>query len=267
MDVDIFSTSYIENMNLNRSYIMKKLYMIGVLLLIVGGFNAGLCVFTGKDFITSLFGRRSIMTNGLFLGMGLAALALAFSRDFYLPFLGQTVMPCSVLSPSTPDGADMKLSIHVSPGAKVMYWAAEPANEELKGIQDWRKAYLEFRNAGVAVADASGRAELAVRTPQAYAVPMKGKLNAHVHYRVCGDDGMMDRVETAFLNSAAPLAEGFVDVFVPSGAEPSIVEPSNAVQEINTVAQRTSSHSLMAESGAMDEADAGFGGAALAQAF
>ena len=253
---------------MDHSYLMKKLYMVGVLLLIVGGFNAGVGVLTGTDFISSLFGRRSIMTNALFLGMSLAALALAFSRDFYLPFLGKTVMPCSILTPSVPEGADTKMNVHVRPGAKVMYWAAEPTNEDLKGIQDWRKAYLGFRNAGVAVADANGHVELAVRTPQAYTVPMKGKLNAHVHYRVCGDDGMVDRVETTFLNSAAPLAEGFVDAFVPSGAEPAIVEPSTAVQEINMVAQRTSVQSLMTESGAMNEAEAGgFHGAALAQAF
>ena len=78
---------------------------------------------------------------------------------------------------------------------------------------------------------------------------------------------MVDRVETAFLNSAAPLAEGFVDVFVPSGSEPAIVQPSTAVQEINMTAQRTAAQSLMMESGAVDEAEGGFGGAALAQAF
>jgi uncharacterized membrane protein YuzA (DUF378 family) len=252
---------------MDRSYLMKKLYIVGVLLLIVGGFNAGVCLLAGKDFITSLFGRRSIVTNVLFLGMGLAALALAFSRDFYLPFLGETVMPCSILKPSTPEGADMKMKLQVRPGAKVMYWGAEPKNEDLKEIQDWRKAYLGFQNAGVAVADENGRVELAVRTPQAYAVPMKGKLNAHVHYRVCGNDGMVDRVETAFLNSAAPLAEGFVDAFVPSGNEPAIVDPSNAVYEINMTAQRTADQSLMVQSDAVDEAEDRFHGAALAQAF
>jgi uncharacterized membrane protein YuzA (DUF378 family) len=252
---------------MNRSYFMKKLYMVGVLLLIIGGFNAALCVFTGRDLITSLFGRRSIMTNALFLGMGVAALLLALCRDFYLPFLGETVMPCSVLSVQKPEGADTNAKVHVTPGAKVMYWAAEPKNEELKGLQDWRKAYLGFRNAGVAVADANGTVELSVRNPQAYSVPMKGKLNSHIHYRVCGNDGMMDRVETTFLNSAAPLAEGFVDTFVPSGAEPSIVQPATAVQEINQNAARTAAQSLMTESGALDEAEGGFLGAALAQAF
>lgn len=242
---------------MDKSYLMNKLYMIGALLLIVGGFNTAVALFTGKDFIASLFGRRSILTNALFFGIGLAALALAFSRDFYLPFLGQTVMPCSLLNPSTPEGADMKMNVQVRPGAKILYWAAEPANTDLKGIQDWRKAYLGFRNAGVAVADDHGVAELAVRTPQAYSVPMKGKLNAHVHYRVCGDDGMMDRVETAVLPGAgagAAAAEGFVS-------------NSSSDEEINAVAQRTAAQSLMAESGAIDESNVGRAGANLSEAF
>jgi uncharacterized membrane protein YuzA (DUF378 family) len=256
----------LTRITMNRSYVLKKLYMIGVLLLIAGGFNAALCIFTGKDLITSLFGRRSIMTNALFLGMGVTALLLAFCRDFYLPFLGETVMPCSVLSAQKPEGADTNANIHVTPGAKVMYWAAEPKNEDLKGLQDWRKAYLGFRNAGVAVADANGNVELSVRNPQAYSVPMKGKLNSHIHYRVCRNDGMMDRVETTFLNSDAPLPEGFVDIFVPE-TEHSIVQPATAVQEINQNAARTAAQSLMTESGAFDEAEGGFHGAALGQAF
>jgi hypothetical protein len=119
----------------------------------------------------------------------------------------------------------------------------------------------------VAEADADGNVELTVRNPQAYSVPMKGKLNAHVHYRVCRNDGMMDRVETTFLNAAAPLAEGFVDTFVPEVAEPAIVQPATAVQEINTTAARTAAQSLMTESGAFDEAASGFHGSALAEAF
>lgn len=252
---------------MDKSYVMKKLYMVAVFLLILVAVNAALSVFTGRDLITSVFGRRSLLTYALFLGVGVAAVVLAFTRDFYLPFLGETVMPCSVLPVSTPEGSDTKMNVQVNPGAKVMYWAAEPKNEDLKGIQDWRKAYMGFRNAGVALADAAGNVELAVRTPQAYAVPTKGKLNPHIHYRVCRDDGMMERVETAFLNSAAPLAEGFVDVYVPETEGIAIVQPDTAVAEINTTAERTAAQSLMTESGAQDEAEPGFHGAALGQAF
>lgn len=248
-------------------YVMKKLYMVAVFLLVLVGLNAGLSVFTGKDLIVSLFGRRSVLTYALFLGVGAAAIGLAFARDFYLPFLGETVMPCSVLPVSTPEGADTKMRIQVHPGAKVMYWAAEPTNEDLKGVQDWRKAYLGFRNAGVAVADAAGNVELAVRTPQSYAVPMKGTLNPHVHYRVCRDDGMMERVETAFLNSAAPLAEGFVDAYALTEDAVAMVQPDTAVAEINATAARTAAQSQMTESGALDESEQGFHGAALGQAF
>lgn len=240
--------------------------MVGVVLLIVGGFNAGLCVLTGKDLIVSLFGRRSLLTNALFLGMGVAALALAFCRDFYLPFLGETVAPCSVLSAQVPEGADMKLSVQVHPGAKVMYWATEPADaaSSQANVPDWKQAYGEFQNAGVAIADDEGNAELAVRTPQAYAVPTKGKLNPHVHYRECGDDGMMKRVETAFLN-ASHGNEGFVDVF--ESVEPSQprVGLKNAIAEINAVVQQTAAQSLMTESGALDEYENKFHGAAFSK--
>lgn len=238
--------------------------MVGVLLLIVGGFNAGLVVLTGKDMISTLLGRRSIMTNALFLGMGIAALSLAFCRDFYLPFLGQTVMPCSLLTEHTPEGADTSVRVQVRPGAKVMYWAAEPENAELKEIQDWRKAYLGFRNAGVAIANEDGIAELKVRKPQAYSVPLKGTLEAHVHYRVCGDDGMMDRVETTFVGAAG--TEGFMDTFE-AAEPPSVIEPNHAVAEINATAKKTAAESLMAESGALDEAESMFRGAELGQAF
>jgi uncharacterized membrane protein YuzA (DUF378 family) len=252
---------------IEMSYILKKLYMVGVFLLVLVGMNATLSVFTGKDLIVSLFGRRSMLTYALFLFVGITALGLVFARDFYLPFLGETVMPCSVLPVSTPENADTKIHVRVEPGAKVMYWAAEPSNEDLKGIQDWRKAYLGFQNAGVAMADEAGNVELAVRTPQAYAVPMKGKLNPHVHYRVCRNDGMMERVETAFLNSDAQLAEGFVDVFVSEEQPMPIVEPKSAVEEINITAQKTAAQSLMAESGALDEAEFGFHGAEYQKAF
>ncbi len=251
---------------MDRAYIMKKMYMVAVVLLIVGGFNAGVCALTGRDVISSLFGRRSLLTNALLLGMGVAALALAFMRDVYLPFLGEAVMPCSLLSPSAPEGADTKVRVHAGhPGAKVMYWAAEPKNEDLKGIQDWRKAYLGFRNAGVAIADAGGVAELAVRAPQAYAVPMKGALNPHIHYRVCRNDGMMERVETTFVAAGAVeggAVEGFVADYA-AGELADMVEPSTALAEINATAQRTAAQSLMTETGALDEAEPGFHGAAF----
>jgi hypothetical protein len=93
-----------------------------------------------------------------------------------------------------------KIHILVKPGDKVLYWASEPANEDMDKIQDWRRAYLGYKNAGVAIADSDGFATLAVRHPQPYQVPLHGKLDAHVHYRVCMHDGFIGAVKTVKLD-------------------------------------------------------------------
>lgn len=181
-------------------YAKQKLYMVAILVILVCAFNLGLAALTGKDMLVALLGKRSIAINAIFLFAGVSALALGLYRDTYLPFLGPTVMPCSLLEPQFPEGADTTVRIYVRPGAKIFYWAAEAANDEFHALHDWKQAYLGFHNAGVAVADDDGYALLRVRKPQAYTVPLKGALDAHIHYRVCGDDGLMDAVRTVSLD-------------------------------------------------------------------
>jgi len=107
--------------------------------------------------------------------------------------LGETVLPCSLLQERTPEHADT--DVHVSelePGAKVLFWAAEPATDGLAKIKDWQRAYLEFANAGVTRVGADGHATFRIRAPQ----PLKGRLESHVHWRVCRDGGMIGPVQT-----------------------------------------------------------------------
>jgi len=193
-----------------------KLYAFAILLLVIGGLNWGYVAFTGKDLISYALGKGAL-TNAIFLFVGLAALCIAFYRDTYLPFLGSTVVPCSLLQEQTPEGADTEVRIFAEPGMKVMYWAAEPANKDLKKLLDWRHAYLSYRNAGVAVAGSDGYATLKVRKPQGYLVPFKGELQPHIHYRVCHGEGMMGRVMTVTLDGKEYFAnpdeedEGFAN--------------------------------------------------------
>ena len=106
-------------------------------------------------------------------------------------------MPCSLLTDKEPEHADASVEINgLEPGTKVLYWATEPATEGLARIVDWRRAYLEFANAGVTTVDRAGRAVLRVRRPQPYTVPVAGRLEAHVHWRACGDGGMLGPVRT-----------------------------------------------------------------------
>ena len=175
-----------------------KMYAVAILFLVIGGVNWGFVALGGKDIVKSLTG--ATFANAIFLAVGISALCVAFYRDTYFPFLGETVLPCSILKPSAPDSADFEVSVKAQPGTKVMYWAAEPGTEHLQKLPDWRQAYLDFKNAGIAVADESGSATLRVRKPQPYNVPLKGKLSPHIHYRVCLGGGFMGAVQTVSLN-------------------------------------------------------------------
>jgi len=176
----------------------KLLYMIAIAILVAAG---------ALSFL--FWTRRTLEATALLTLLTLAALYVGFRRDTYLPFLGETVIPCSLLEEKTPEHADAQVIISgMEPGAKVLYWASErnesnERNEQnesgLAKIKDWRRAYLKFANAGVTTTDEAGHAILRVRTPQPYTVPIKGRIESHVHWRICHDGGMIGPVETTML--------------------------------------------------------------------
>jgi len=183
---------------MDLAYYEKFAHKMAIVFLIVGALNwLGIGLFR-VNLAEKLLGRS--ISRAVYIVVGVCALAVMFHRDTYLPFLGETVMPCSVIPESIPERADIQVEVRVAPGAKVVYWAAEPATERLHDIHDWRKAYLKFMNAGCVHANDYGVAVLLVRNPQPYSVPLKGRLEPHVHYRSCGDGGMMGRIETVFLS-------------------------------------------------------------------
>jgi uncharacterized membrane protein YuzA (DUF378 family) len=229
------------------SYIAKKGYAMAILLLVVGGIAWGfMAASKGVNPVAKVFGKRAWIIYGL---VGVAAVLVLFAgRNAFLPFLGPTIFPCAALEERTPEGADTTVKVHTQPGAKVVYWAAEPQNEDLKEVKDWRGAYAGFKNVGVATADESGLALLQVRKPQPYTVPLMKHLNSHVHYRVCLPEGELDEVKTVFLEreTAAILSpvgeeEGFqatgtaVGVPAPVSAPPTPVSAPPAPVSAPTV--------------------------------
>ena len=235
----------------------KKLYMLGMLLLVIGGLNWGLVALTGKDVVSELFGKKALLTNLIFIFVGLAALGIGMYRDSYLPFLGETVFPCSLLTPHTPEGADMTVTITIQPGAKVLYWAAEPESSDLKTLQNWRTAYLGFKNAGVAVAGEDGAVDLNVRKPQPYTVPMKGELSPHIHYRVCGENGLLGRVMTVDLEGkeyfSNYVSQESLPESVPAEAAKEIIQPELALDDVNMEAIMTAKENAMTQTGGIEE--------------
>lgn len=157
--------------------------------------------------VTALFG-EGLISRMIFLLVGAAGLFFVLRRDYYLPFLGEAVLPCASLQDRVPSGATRSLTVHVEPRAKIIYWAAEPAAEDLKHIGDWRAAYQKYDNMGVTTANEIGEATLKVREPQSYTVPFKGRLDEHVHYRVCANGGMIGRVNTVFLGGTKAGSAG-----------------------------------------------------------
>ena len=255
---------------MDQRYLQKKLYMLGALLLVIGGLNWGIVALTGGDLVSSVFGRGSVIARGIFLVVALAAAFVAFKRDFYLPFLGETHVPCSVMADKVPEGADTSIGVRVRPGAKVVYWAAEPANEDLKDAVDYKAAYLEYRNAGVTTADGDGNAVLKVRTPQGYTVPMKGALPPHIHYRECDGRGFMKSIVTVTLDGKEyfenPVSREESPGTIKDASDFAYVQPGTALAEINRTARKTAEDSLMPESGALVEGPK-TGGSALDAAF
>jgi uncharacterized membrane protein YuzA (DUF378 family) len=184
-------------------------HMVAIVFVIIGALNwLGIGV-AKVNMLEKVFGASSIIPRFLYVVVGVSALALAFHRDTYLPFLGQTVIPSSLIPERIPEGADTTVEVKVRPRAKVLYWAAEPETEGLKKINDWRGAYLEYMNAGVTIADNDGNAKLLLKNPQPYTVPWKGRLEPHVHFRICGENGIMERIETVYM--ADGRVEGFTD--------------------------------------------------------
>lgn len=190
----------------SETYIKKLLFKMAMVLLIIGGLNWLLVGVFDFNLVYSIFGKNIVATL-IYVLVGISAVAIMFDRDTYLPFLGPMVAPCSVLENREPPGATKEIKVIVNPNVKVIYWAAEPASENLKNINSWKQAYLNYDNAGVATSNGEGVAILKIREPQGYKVPIKGILQPHIHYRVCEESGWMGKINTNFIN--AKSIEGY----------------------------------------------------------
>ena len=187
-------------------YLEKWLFKMAMVLLIIGGINWLFVGAFGYDFIKTVFG-SGFIARFIYVLVGVSAIAIMFDRDTYLPFLGPMVAPCAGIENRVPPGATREVRVTVAPNTKVMYWASEPSTKALDTLPTWSEAYAKYENVGVATSDANGVVVMKVREPQPYTVPWKGRLEPHVHYRVCRGDGFMERIKTVYVKDGA--VEGF----------------------------------------------------------
>ena len=180
-------------------YISKTIEYFTLALIVLGALNwgiVGVAKFNPVQWIADH--SFSAFAPLLYILIGISALIHIFSRDYYLPFLGDAAFPCGSLVEKMPMNADASAIVQVSPHASVVYWAAEP---NATVVENPWLAYNKFANTGVAKADENGHAVLKFRTPAAYKVPrlISNELKPHVHYRVCKSSGMLGRVETVYM--------------------------------------------------------------------
>jgi uncharacterized membrane protein YuzA (DUF378 family) len=173
--------------NMVRLYTLK----IAKILVVIGALVWGSISLFNYNFVEKLLPINPKLIYGL---VGLAGLYLVLDRNYYLSFLGETVYPCGSLVEKIPEKADQTVSVKVPPGSNVVYWAAEPSNENVVIDNPW-DAYMQYENAGVVKADENGNAVLKFRSPASYKV-MAGlkQLPKHVHYRHCFYPGMLSEI-------------------------------------------------------------------------
>ena len=192
---------------LTTMYMQKKFHMLVIALVLIGGVNWLAIGLTGKDLVRFVLSPR--YARMVYVIIGLSAVGLLFRRDIYLPFLGESLVPAGALVAKSPQGANDHVTITTNPGAKVVYWAAEP-NPTGKALPTWNEAYGSYENSGVAVADDRGKALLRIRgPPQAYSVPVHGRLDPHIHFRIANGE-MLGPVQIYFLKDGR--VEGFSDM-------------------------------------------------------
>ena len=184
-------------------HVFNFLNILTLLFIVIGALNwlfVGAMAFNPVAWASVALGAPGL-ANVIYIIVGVSAILHVFSRDYYLPFLGQTAYPCGSLAVKKPDGADSSVVVRVKPHANVVYWAAEKNAGDI--VRNPWLAYSEFANTGVAKADARGSATLVFRKPAAYRVPPFGaKVDPHVHYRTCDSKGILGEVKTAHLDHA-----------------------------------------------------------------
>ncbi len=165
----------------------------GVILGLRGFFNFNLIQWISSFLFPSKF---SLIERTIYIMIGISVLVHIFSRNYYLPFLGDAVYPCGSLNPKFPDNTDTDVIGWVTPNSKVVYWAAE-SNKDV--VANYKDAYFYNTNAGITTSDPRGKTIFKVRKPASYYAG-SNRLNPHIHYRACKTNGMLGPIKTIYVD-------------------------------------------------------------------
>ena len=153
------------------------------------------------SFLVIFSDHDNILIRVVSLVVFLVTLYFIIKRDTYLPFLGPSALPVSILKENvSPAGSNVEADvvINVPNGTRVIYWGASPEKAN-KVIPTPQLAYKNYSNAGIAVVQ-NGKVKFRFFCPVKYQVAWGKTLNRHIHYRIIDSNGMLGRVETVYVN-------------------------------------------------------------------
>ena len=186
-------------------YLEAKINMIIIGIVIIGALNWLTIVF-GYDlvdilnrFINKLFNSNLPINNYIYIIIGFSAIYIASRRTTWLPFLGESVLPSSLIplkeNKVPEDNKNVRrIQIKTKPNSKIAYWASLPNNNSLPYVEE---AYDDYSNSGVVMSDKDGKASLIVIAGTDYIVPGNKKIKRHVHYRII-NAGMTSKIYTKY---------------------------------------------------------------------
>ena len=178
----------------------NKMHLILVALVVIGSINWGTTAFGYnlvdiiKSALNKAVGQETYLDKIIYVLVALAAIKLASKRDFWLPFLGKTVLPSNLI-PLKDIVGDTTIEVKVHPNTKIAYWASLPQKTaEIPKVED---AYGDYKNAGVVLSDKNGIAKLIINKGTSYTVPYGMEISRHVHYRELDHDmGFIGKIHT-----------------------------------------------------------------------
>lgn len=181
------------------NYYKYRFYLLFIITIgIINCFVSNVYKYNFIDIISekiNLIFKINIQFNIIFYILMLLSIVLLTSQlDFWLPFLGKSVLPSSLVPLKEPSNYNKIIKVKVKPNSKIAYWSTIP---NTNNNVDVNKAYNQFENSGVVMSDNLGNAQLKILEGTGYVVPSGKKIERHVHYRVLGlEYGMMDSIQT-----------------------------------------------------------------------
>ena len=173
-------------------------------LIFLGAFNSAMHIFYEKDIInmSSDFINSNLKTNYpinkfIYLLILIASIMVIIKRETWLPFLGTSVLPESLIPLKIPLNANTNITVKTKPNSKIAYWSTLPGKDDDK--IDVITAYGDYSNSGVTMSDKNGIAILPIQIGTGYIVPNGRHIQRHLHYRVVGMPyGLIGKIKTIY---------------------------------------------------------------------